>query len=146
MLSMTCAIQTHDVETAAGFLLLFCVLIPIFSTCQLCLVTGSVPVCAWTPCDKNYSQRSQMIPLLWHGRPAWRAFQCPPKWQMSDKHSFEKASLYLPEFWGCRISVVSLVSLSSLERSPCFSRMHSHKLSKKDSGLWLSRAFSSCCG
>lgn len=49
-------------------------------------------------------------------------------------------------FGGCRISVVSLVSLDSLEISPCFSRMHSHRLSKKDSGLWLSRAFSSYCG
>lgn len=36
--------------------------------------------------------------------------------------------------------MVSLVSLGSLEISPFFSRKHSHKLSKKDSGLWLSRA------
>lgn len=55
MLSMTCAIQTHDVKTAAGFLLLFSVPVPISSTCQICLVTGSVPVCTGTPCDKNYS-------------------------------------------------------------------------------------------
>lgn len=43
MLSMTCAIQMYDVEAAAGLLLLFCVLIPALSTCQLSLVTGSVP-------------------------------------------------------------------------------------------------------
>lgn len=60
--------------------------------------------------------------------------------------SWRRPHYFCQSFWGCRISMVSLVSLGSWERSPYFSRMHSHKLSEMDSGLWLTRAFSSCCG
>jgi len=55
LLLMTCAIQTYDVEAAAGLLLLFCVLIPVLSTCQLHLVMGSVPGRTRSAGDKNAS-------------------------------------------------------------------------------------------
>lgn len=76
MLSMSCAIQMYDVEAAAGLLLLFCVLIPALSTCQLSLVTGSVPGRTWSPCDKNASflRGRKASPLLQHGRAAQPAF------------------------------------------------------------------------
>lgn len=117
MLLMTCAIQTYDVKAAAGLLLLFCVLIPISSTCQLHLVTASVAGHTWSPCDKNASflRGQRASPLLWHQRAAWPAFHWPLKWQISDKCTLEKALLFLPVFWGCRVSVVPIVSLISLE-------------------------------
>lgn len=150
MLLMTCAIQTYDVKAAAGLLLLFCVLIPISSTCQLHLVTASVPGHTWSPCDKNASflRGQRASPLLWHQRAAWPAFHWPLKWQISDKCTLEKALLFLPVFWGCRVSVVPIVSLISLEIVLVFLECIPRNCQKSTvvSGYWELSDLGACCG
>lgn len=93
----------------------------------------------WQKC--LFSQKLESISFALAQEAAQSAFHWPPNWQVSDKHPLEKALLFLLVVGGCRVSVVPVVSLGSLEISYCFSRMHSRKLSKKHSGLWLLRAF-----
>lgn len=109
MLLMTCTIQTYDVETAAGLLLLlFCVLIPISSTCQL-LWSREVflDVHDLHMTKMPFLRGWRASPLLQHRGTAQAAFQQ----QMSDKDRLEKASLFFLVFWGCRVSVGPIVSL-----------------------------------
>lgn len=106
---MTCAIQTYDVETAAGLLLLlFCVLIPVSSTCQL-LWSQEVflDVHGLHVTKMPFLRGWRASPLLQHRGAAQSAFQQ----QMSDKDPLGKASLVLLVFWGCRVSVVPIISL-----------------------------------